>query len=161
GPFANSSSMVAMRPPAVPAVTAPDLRLLPAEKARRILREYGLNVRFEGQGPRVLSHSPAAGQPVERGTTVVAFLAAPADSNGRTLPDLLGLSMRQAVRELSKRAVDMRISGKGIVVRQVPAAGVSLPMTGPCRVWCEDTGVPISSRLDASVASAPYRKHRP
>ncbi len=161
GPFANSSAVEAMRPPAVPAVTAPDLCLLPPEKARRVLREYGLNVRFEGQGPRVLSHFPAAGQPVERGTTVVAFLAAPTDSSGRTLPDLVGMSMRQAVRELSKRAVNMRIAGKGIVVRQQPVAGTPLPISGSCRVWCADSGVPISSRVNASVASASSRTNRP
>lgn len=161
GLLTSSSTMVAMRPPAVPAVTAPDLRLLPADEARRRLREFGLNVRFEGQGPRVLSQAPAAGQPVERGMSVVAYLAAPADSSGRALPDLVGMSMRQAVRELSQRAVEMRIEGKGIVVRQDPPAGTPLPMSGRCRVWCADAGTPVAARVSAAVANSVARMNRP
>lgn len=161
GPLNSSNTVVAMRPPAVPAVTAPDLRLLPASEARHRLGQYGLNVRFEGQGPRVLSQSPAAGQPVERGMSVVAYLSAPSDSTGRTLPDLVGLPMRQAIRQLSERAVEMRIEGKGIVVRQEPPAGTPLPMSGRCRVWCADAGSPVASRVSASLASASSRNNRP
>ena len=135
--FAPAAGPVAMRPPQVPAVTAPDLRLLPPREAERRLADYGLRVRFEGEGPRVLSQSPAVGAPVERGDCVVAYLAAPQDSLGRLLPDLVGLPVREAIRQLSQRAVRARISGSGLVVRQEPPAGAPLPLAGDCRLWCE------------------------
>src|SRR5690242_21535463 len=47
---------------------------------------------LEGDGPRVLSQVPAAGEPVERGSAVLAYLAAPTDSTGRSLPDQIGRS---------------------------------------------------------------------
>lgn len=134
--FDASNSTVAMRPPSVPAVTAPDLRLLPPHEAEHRLADYGLRARFEGEGPRVLSQVPPAGQPVERGAVVLAYLSAPQDSLGRALPDLVGLTLREAVRRLSQRAVPMRITGNGIVTRQEPAAGTRLPLAGPCRLWC-------------------------
>ncbi len=153
--FDNSNASVAMRPPNVPAVTAPDLRLLPPREAERRLAEYGLHVRFEGRGARVLSQVPPAGQPVERGSAVLAYLSAPQDSVGRTLPDLVGLTMREAVRRLSQREVPMRISGNGFVTRQEPAAGTRLPLTGPCRLWCSTGEGATSSVLPPPAAGTP------
>ena len=134
--FDAANAAVAMRPPSVPAVTAPDLRLLPPRQAQHRLADFGLHVRFEGIGPRVLSQLPAAGEPVERGAVVLAYLSAPQDSLGRSLPDLVGLTVREAMRRLTQRAVPVRISGSGFVTRQEPPPGTPLPLKGPCRLWC-------------------------
>lgn len=147
---------VAGPPPVLAAVTAPDLRLLPPREAERRLRDYGLRARFEGQGARVLGQSPPAGEAVERGGTVTAWLSSPQDSAGRVLPDLVGLSVREALRRLSSRQVTARISGRGIVVRQEPVAGTSLPIAGPCRLWCEADAPPsaVAPTAAALLASA-------
>lgn len=137
GPLDPTTAPVAARPPVVAAITAPDLRLLPPREAEKRLAEYGLHARFEGAGARVLSQSPAAGEPVERGAAVVAFLAPPADSAGRVLPNLVGLTVREAQRRLSLRQVSARFTGSGIVVRQEPAPGSPLPLRTPCRLVCE------------------------
>jgi cell division protein FtsI/penicillin-binding protein 2 len=134
----EASGPIASRPPAVPAVTAPDLRLLPPREAERRLREYGLRARFEGEGSRVLSQVPAAGEPAERGSSVIAFLSPPADSLGRVLPNLIGMPTREALRQLSLRQVTCRLTGRGLVVRQEPAPGSALPLAGGCRLWCEE-----------------------
>lgn len=151
---------VASRPPAVPEVTAPDLRLLPPREAESRLAAYGLHARFEGSGPRVLSQLPAAGQPVERGMPVVAYLSPPRDSLGRRLPNLVGMPMREALRQLSLRQVTVRLEGRGLVVRQEPAPGSALPLTGSCRLWCEEpagtAGTPsIGTRMTVASASRP------
>ena len=160
--FDASNSVVAMRPPSVPAVTAPDLRLLPAREAERRLADYGLHARFEGTGPRVLSQVPPAGEPVERGSVVLAYLAAPQDSLGRALPDLVGLTLREAVRRLSQRAVPMRITGNGIVTRQEPAAGTRLPLAVPCRLWCSpDDAAAASERMSLLAPPPAVRMRRP
>jgi membrane peptidoglycan carboxypeptidase len=157
--FDNANTSVAMRPPSVPAVTAPDLRLLPPHEAERRLADYGLHARFEGEGPRVLSQVPPAGQPIERGSVVLALLAAPQDSVGRSLPDLVGLPVREAMRRLTQRAVPVRISGSGFVTRQSPAPGTRLPLAGPCRLWCspalpEALGAARTRSTPAALASA-------
>lgn len=160
--FDVASTSIAMRPPSVPAVTAPDLRLLPPRQAERRLADYGLHARFEGSGPRVLSQVPPAGEPVERGSIVLAYLAAPQDSVGRSLPDLVGLPVREAMRRLTQRAVPVRISGSGFVTRQSPAPGTRLPLAGPCRLWCSPTSpetersarVPSTSAAVAVAARA-------
>jgi cell division protein FtsI/penicillin-binding protein 2 len=149
---------VAARPPAVPAVIAPDLRMLPRREAERRLRDFGLNARFEGDGARVLSQSPAAGQPVDRGGAVTAWLSPPRDSVHSRLPDLTGLTMREAIRRLSDRQVRPRLSGHGVVVRQDPAPGTPLPLEGSCRLWCEVPDAPAKPRAGASAALASARR---
>lgn len=153
-----STGPIAMRPAAVPAVTAPDLRMLPRTQAESRLRDYGLHAHFEGTGPRVISQSPAAGQPVDRGGSVVAWLSPPQDSVGRSLPDLSGLTMREALRQLSQRQVEFHVTGSGFVVRQEPAPGTPLPLAGGCRLWCE---VPAAGARRTGVNAAAASMRRP
>ncbi len=137
GPFGSGSTLVAAKPPAPAAVVVPDVRLLPPRAAERRLAEHGLRARFQGSGPRALAQQPAAGQAAERGAGVIVWLATPADSSGRVLPDLVGLPLREAMRQLTLRQVQARIAGRGIVVRQSPAPGTVLAADAECSLWCE------------------------
>ncbi len=143
GPFEWSPSQVAIRPPAPAPVVVPDLRLLPPRTAERRLLSFGLRAHFEGSGARALAQSPAAGEAAERGAQVTVWLSAPDDSAMRALPDLTGLSAREALRRLSLCQVGARIEGTGRVVHQEPAPGTPRPLHGACRVWCAtiDPGV--------------------
>ena len=145
GTLTPGVTQVAMRPPAPAPVTVPDLRLLPPAAAEQRLAGYGLHARFTGSGPRVLSQEPAAGSAVERGAPVAVWLSAPEDSTGRCLPDLAGLSLRQAFRELTRRQVAVQYVGSGVVVEQRPAAGAHLPLSGPCVLRCQPA--PIVARI--------------
>ncbi len=130
-------AQVAARPPAPAPVTVPDLRLLPPRAAARTLASFDLHGRFNGEGARVLAQAPAAGVAVERGSRVEVWLAAPRDSSGAILPNLVGLTVREALRELNRRQVAPRIVGHGTVVAQSPPAGTRLPLAGPCVLRCE------------------------
>ncbi|HET7226826.1 MAG TPA: penicillin-binding transpeptidase domain-containing protein [Candidatus Eisenbacteria bacterium] len=136
GPFDVGSDQVAVRPPAVPPAIVPDVNLLPPHAAEARLEDAGLHAQWMGEGVRVLSQSPAAGEAVERGAGVTVWLSPPADSAGRVLPDLTGLAVREALRQLTVREVPARIEGAGVVVRQEPEPGTPLPLRGPCRLWC-------------------------
>src|SRR5262249_41654572 len=115
----------------------PDLRLLPPRAAERALAALSLHGRFNGEGPRVLAQAPAAGVAVERGARVEVWLAAGTDSIETTLPDLSGLTFRQAIPALNRRQIVPRYLGHGVVVSQSPAPGTSLPLDGPCVLRCE------------------------
>jgi stage V sporulation protein D (sporulation-specific penicillin-binding protein) len=132
GPLQRSSSPVAARPPEPAPVTVPDLRLLPRATAERVLEERSLYGHFEGDGPRVLAQQPAAGIAVERGTHIEVWLAASADSSGTTMPDVVGLTFREAVQELSKRGLTPHVIGHGEVVEQSPLAGAPLSPSTRC-----------------------------
>lgn len=136
GPLEDGITEMAVRPPAPAPVTVPDLRLMQREGVVPRLLALGLRARFRGDGPRVLEQDPPAGLAIERGTSVVVWLAPPADSASRVLPDLTGLPLREALRSLTRLAVRARIEGAGVVQRQEPVAGTALPLNGECRLWC-------------------------
>lgn len=151
-PLRGPASQVAVRPPEPSPVTVPDLALLPKRAAERSLASLTLHGRFHGEGPRVLAQSPSAGVAVERGARVEVWLAAGTDSVETTLPDLVGRSVREAIRELNRREVVPRIVGHGLVVGQTPDAGTRLPLTGPCVLRCEPRR---ASEVAAAIAARP------
>ena len=154
GPFSWSPSLVAVKPPAPAPVVVPDLRLLPQAAAERRLASLGLRAHAAGQGQRVVAQTPAAGEASERGGQVTLWLSAPDDSTAHAMPDLVGLSTREALRRLSPCQVRARIEGVGRVVRQLPVAGTPLGPRAECRLWCEPQPVAEGGRPDAVVARA-------
>jgi stage V sporulation protein D (sporulation-specific penicillin-binding protein) len=136
-PLESGISQVAVRPPAPAPVTVPDLRLLPPRAAERTLADYHLAAHFIGAGPRALAQDPTPGTAVERGARVSVWLAPPQDSAGARLPNLVGLSVREALRQLGLRQVAPRIVGQGRVVSQDPPAGTPLPVSTPCVLHCQ------------------------
>ena len=137
GMFEYDANRVAARPPAPAPVTVPDLRLMVPAAAERRLADHELRARFEGEGARVLAQSPACGVAVGRGSSVTMWLAPPVDSLERCMPDLAGLSVREALRRLTRLELRPQILGSGTVVRQSPAAGTALEPGAGCRLWCE------------------------
>jgi cell division protein FtsI/penicillin-binding protein 2 len=157
GPFDAGAPTVAVRPPAPAPVTVPDLRLLPPAAAERELLDLGLRARIEGTGARVLAQRPPAGGAVELGASVELWLAAPDDSSGRVLPDLTGLPVREALRRLTACRIQARLEGRGVVVRQSPAAGTPLPLADAVRLWCEPRLVPAAGGPAAAAVIAAAR----
>jgi cell division protein FtsI/penicillin-binding protein 2 len=137
GPFAPDVGAIASRPPAPAPVAVPDLRLLPPGAAERALARLGLRAHAMGEGPRVRSQSPAAGEPVERGARVTVWLEAPRDSTRDLAPDLAGVPLREALRRLGALQIDARVAGRGVVVRQSPEPGAPLHRRRTLRLWCE------------------------
>jgi cell division protein FtsI (penicillin-binding protein 3) len=77
-------------------------------------------------------HTTASG---ERQTTPVVSLVA--DGPPGTVPDLHGMSARDAVRRLVKLGMSARVSGDGFVVSQNPAAGTPIDGEALCRLVLE------------------------
>jgi membrane peptidoglycan carboxypeptidase len=76
------------------------------------------------------SHGPAK--------TVVSFVR---DAPPGTMPDLRGLSAREALRAAVKLGLIARVEGKGFVVAQDPPAGTALDAVSGCRVTLGRTTV--------------------
>ncbi|HET9951921.1 MAG TPA: penicillin-binding transpeptidase domain-containing protein [Candidatus Eisenbacteria bacterium] len=112
-------------PPAPSASRVPDVRLLAPGRAREVLGREGFDVRLSGEGARVLAQDPAPGEPAPRGATVSLTLASATETDEVVMPDLRGLSIREAITQL--RALDIpveRVRGSsGRVVNQSPEPG--------------------------------------
>jgi stage V sporulation protein D (sporulation-specific penicillin-binding protein) len=157
GPLGPGRLQVATRPPAPAPVTVPDLRLLPRATAEQRLDSQGLHARVAGEGARVVGQDPAAGSAVERGAAVTVWLSAPDSSGDQGLPDLVGLSVRAAMRQLNLLQVAVQIVGHGIVVAQDPPPGARLPLGRACVLRCETaarTQASLDGQVDVRLAAA-------
>ena len=73
-----------------------------------------------------------------------------ADEPPGTVPDLRGLSAREAIRKLVKLGLTARMSGDGFVVSQDPPPGTPLDARRVCRLMLERS--PVAAARDATPA---------
>ena len=134
GPLAPKPELAEYAPPRPRDVVVPGVRTLPLSRAREALRHAGLRARVDGDGERVLAQVPPAGARAARGTVVRLATKPRLDA----VPDLTGLTVREALTTLAAYALPARVEGRGVVVRQVPAAGAPVSRTVPCLLVCAD-----------------------
>ena len=56
---------------------------------------------------------------------------------GAALPDVVGLTLREAIRRLSQVGVRSEVVGSGIVVAQMPPAGARVDGSSVCQLRCQ------------------------
>jgi stage V sporulation protein D (sporulation-specific penicillin-binding protein) len=109
-------------------VTVPGVVNLPLEEAVASLRAAGLNFTLRGDGDVVREQVPQGGATVLSGTRVVLQLKS-GPENGKaevTVPDLTGLTIKDAAILLEKIGLTLTPSGSGIAVEQKPAPKTKL-----------------------------------
>src|SRR5699024_7604724 len=85
----------------------------------------------EGSGKWIVSQKPEAGSKLKQQAEVTLIRSdfiteknsAKADSGTVIIPDLTGLSMRQAVHFVANLGLKAKLNGSGTVQKQYPAAG--------------------------------------
>jgi len=116
-------------------VTVPELRGLSTTAALAHLRDLGLNLRMEKVGDRVISQTPTPGAAVSVGTTVIVELGTAQDPLGRiVVPDVRGLSMRDASLKMSAAGLRIVVTGTGLAVTQDPLPGEEVDISTIVRV---------------------------
>lgn len=103
-------------------VQIPDLAGDSRGKAGYRLQKLGLMVEFRGAGGEVIGTRPAAGAKVSPEETVSCYMNRPAEG-AIEVPDLVGLTIREAITILERYGLAFTCRGKGRVVKQTPAAG--------------------------------------
>jgi cell division protein FtsI (penicillin-binding protein 3) len=59
------------------------------------------------------------------------------DAGGRAMPDLVGLSAREALRRMARLGVSLKMQGSGLVVAQYPEAGESVAVGGSATIMLD------------------------
>jgi len=99
-------------------------------------------LRYLGVGPTINPAPPVfvarrdgpAGATISRADSADPVVSLVVDGPPGTVPDLRGLSAREAVRKLVKLGMSARVSGDGFVVSQEPAAGAPIEGESLCRL---------------------------
>lgn len=103
-------------------VIVPDLINMPLTEAQDILRKAGLASNLEGSGQWVLNQQPKGGAKVLEKTPVILYVGPEAKSVPEgtevTVPDLTGLTMREAGKLLGALGLKMNPEGSGVAASQ-------------------------------------------
>ncbi len=97
--------------------------------ATSLLDQMNIDYKFEGTGNLITAQNINAGDTVKRGAEIKLTLGVAADVNDtglRDVPDLNGLSMRQALARITESGFGVNIIGSGTVFTQFPRAGEKL-----------------------------------
>ncbi|MEW5899317.1 MAG: penicillin-binding transpeptidase domain-containing protein, partial [Bacillota bacterium] len=104
-------------------VTVPDVVNFPLEDAQKLLRQEGFKVQTRGQGTLVSSQVPKGGAVVPSGTSVVLELRPQGGDNTVAVPDLRGLTIKEAGMLLEKLGLQLDPVGTGLATGQQVAPG--------------------------------------
>ena len=120
--------------------TVPQLVRMDVEKARAVAREKGLKAIVDTTVPSlnapagtVIGQEPPPGTTVKRGRTV--YLTVSAGAKNKTVPDLVGMALEEAVRSLEDVGFNVKVEPlytmdeePGYVMRMYPPPGSSVPI---------------------------------
>ena len=114
-----------------------------------MLEKLDLDVEREGKGDFVLNQTPAPGARVKPNTTITlevfeaeqSSLAAP-----NKMPNLRGLSVREALQKLALLKIETVVQGSGRVVRQYPGAGAKITPNMRSEIECQ-AAIPVTKAV--------------
>ena len=107
-------------------VAVPDMAGLTVKEATAQLSALGLTAVVNGSESTVISQMPVPGAKAWTGSQVMLYVNEGPAPDARTLvqvPDVVGMSIVEASRQLRARMLEMTIDGSGLAVKQKPAAG--------------------------------------
>ncbi len=113
----------------------PELENFPLELARQILRNRGIEMELVGEGNRVRSQKIVRED--DKVVKVCLYLEEEKESTAKVMPRLKGLSLKEALSVLAQYRLSPTVEGYGVVVRQVPRAGVRIKAHQPVKLVCK------------------------
>lgn len=87
--------------------------------------------------PPILVTGDRPQESVPAAIPAIVSISHPGPSGVSVVPDLRGLSGREAVQTLARLGLSVRLNGSGAVVRQIPDAGEPLERGGASTLWLE------------------------
>jgi cell division protein FtsI (penicillin-binding protein 3) len=122
--------------------------------AEAALRHYGIAPTINAPPPVMVARHMEPFQPARN--REAAIVPAGQFGGARDLPDLRGLSAREAVRVLTRIGLAARLTGSGIVTAQIPAAGSAVDPGAICQLRLERAPALVVS-LEADRAESAAR----
>ena len=119
-------------------VTVPNLNGLTVDDAAALLTTHGLLIKPVGQEGVIKEQNPKAGASVPLQTNILVYLddiISSAENGALSMPDLLGMTIKEAGEVLGELGLRMEPVGSGIAVSQAVEAGVQVQQETLVRVF--------------------------
>jgi cell division protein FtsI (penicillin-binding protein 3) len=100
--------------------------------AEATLRRLGVPPTVNPAPPVILARPDEAPPPMAPGEAAMALVSFLSDVPAGTVPDVRGMSAREAMRTLAALGLSPRVSGDGFVISQDPAPGAPLVQDATC-----------------------------
>jgi cell division protein FtsI (penicillin-binding protein 3) len=120
-------------------ITIPDLRGFKLEDAQEIAEAAGLKLLCQSSKGVVIGQEPSAGHIEKSNTSITVRTLDKSDEKMRSkqrLPNLAGLTIRQAMNVINELGLKVKIEGSGIVRNQSPEPGTVVNTAGLCHIVC-------------------------
>jgi beta-lactam-binding protein with PASTA domain len=133
-------------------VVVPNLSGLAKPTALALLQKRELAAQLEGDGLHVYHQQPQAGVLVARGETVLVGLGKLEKRRAKDskVPYVIGMTLREAIRQLKQKGLAATFAGSGLVIRQTPKAGSRVGQETVCKLECESPSGGPDLMADAS-----------
>jgi cell division protein FtsI/penicillin-binding protein 2 len=130
--FGKNFSSVA---PLVEKIAVPDFRKKSLDDALRMAEIAGVRLCIEGKGDTIAKQSVKMGSEIRRGSVITLRVKEDSTSNmynaGR-VPDVTGLTLRDAIKKMLFNGYAVKIYGEGRVVKQLPEPGIAADKKTVC-----------------------------
>ncbi|MDT8325182.1 MAG: PASTA domain-containing protein, partial [Bacteroidota bacterium] len=116
-------------------VRVPNVRGMGVEAARSVLKAHGFHMEQAGRGSVVGAQHPDENTFASRRTVInVTLVSLDSDSTDGMIrvPDVVGMSLRQAMNFIKGMKLEPSPVGSGVVRTQYPAAGSFVPRGSRC-----------------------------
>lgn len=110
--------------------------------AEEIAEKLGLKFIIENEGDLIYDQNPVPGTKVAPGTEIIVKVkdfSGNDENNGNytSVPLVMGLSLREALSEMSRQGLRVVVQGSGRVTKQIPEAGKKIRIGARCVLQCE------------------------
>jgi len=95
-------------------VTVPDLREMTVEEAKASIDSKKLNIKISGSGDVILDQLPKPGVSIAENSTLIAYTEQRDENKKIQVPNLSGMSMEAAKKQLTDIGLNFEISGAGL-----------------------------------------------
>jgi len=110
-------------------------------EAIRMCKAVDVPYEFVGDGEFITHQSPDAGSEVIEKTPVLLYtdklIGKGVNEKNSVMPNCVGRTMKDAINALSIKGLKPTFVGYGKVTRQVPSAGLVIPTSAPCTLFCD------------------------
>lgn len=107
------------------------------KKAVKLLKNNDLDYEVVGGGSLIYRQEPTAYSELQERQKVTLYTETKTVSNQQVMPDLTGLTLKEALQILSDWKISVEVEGSGVVKKQIPNPGKKMEQKDKVKLVCD------------------------